>query len=91
MGIEVRAQILLDQTFARVTPADHDVFLQFSGIRSAIDSSRTEASVVIGEMPVRVVASLRDGGFLEVFVLAMAQSGIAADSIQSEKLSCIQY
>ena len=30
MGIEVRAQILLDQPLARVPPSEHDVFLELS-------------------------------------------------------------
>jgi hypothetical protein len=30
MGIEVRAQILLNQPLARVPPAKHDIFLELS-------------------------------------------------------------
>ncbi len=30
MGIEVRAQVVLDQPLARVPPAEHDIFLELS-------------------------------------------------------------
>ena len=75
MGIEVRAQILLDQPLARVAAAKHDVLLELARDQAG---DRRLARLKIGRRRLKSAdgfsASLRDSGFLEVLGVAMARN-----------------